>query len=892
MEPGVPFALLGAGLLLAVAAWGALAATAVALRDRTRTAPAALLVAGALLLAAVDTRTALLFGRPSADLLALARAVGLLLAAAGLALGAVGRPEVRSRPAAPLPGVVVPLAAGPVPSAVVVLSALAAAAGALRARRDAAGLALAGAFLVTAAAGAAGRYAADSPRRAAVEVLLRAAAAVAVLAALALLARTSLLAKVVAAILAGVLAMAAAAVGVVGTVVVSSYDAQARDLVAGEAAARQDALERLPFSLGPFAPVLARVCPGPSCAGVAGLLGNGPDFAAVVPRTGPATGVAGRAGLSRSELLALRSTPVVAAALARRGTAAQQQRLAPLPSLVRLTGARPGLAAVTVVADGVDAGGRPTSVLVYGVRVDRAYADADSETGGFGFTVLVGDTVVASNRPVAEQVRLRAVAARAGVVDAVPSQGRTVPSQGADPTVRFVPLRAGTGRPVAVLAVSRDAAVSLAAERRALRALLLTALGTVALVGGLAVLLGRRTVAPVRRLTEAAARIGAGDLSGSLAVSGRDEVGTLARTFDAMTGSLSQLTGDLREAAARLATVLSSMSDGLLATDQAGLVTSANPAALALVGLASSDDAVGRPLREVVHVRDAAGRALADPSLVLADEAAEVHRPDGSTVPVRVALHPLEDGAGVVLVLRDTTREREVERMKTEFLSNVSHELRTPLTPIRGYADLLVTRPGLPAESVAQFAGTIRDESVRMGRVVDLLVDVAALEAGRVQVAPRPVGVRALLDERLAVWRARAPGRAGDLRRRVAAGLPEVLVDPEWVGKALDELLDNAVKHTPPGTSVVLGAAAAGDRVRVYVRDDGPGIPRDAQGGLFTSFEQVDGSATRRVGGLGLGLSFVRRLAEDAGYPLTVTSEPGAGAEFALHLPAARAPAG
>jgi signal transduction histidine kinase len=123
----------------------------------------------------------------------------------------------------------------------------------------------------------------------------------------------------------------------------------------------------------------------------------------------------------------------------------------------------------------------------------------------------------------------------------------------------------------------------------------------------------------------------------------------------------------------------------------------------------------------------------------------------------------------------------------------------------------------------------------------------------------------------------------------VAARLPAVQVDPTWLGKAIDELVDNAVKYTLAGTVITLAAAMApgGDRVRLSVRDAGPGIAAADRESLFLSFEQVDGSATRRVGGLGLGLSFVRRLAQDAGFPLSVTSELGKGAEFALDLPLA-----
>ncbi|MCW2615804.1 MAG: two-component system, OmpR family, phosphate regulon sensor histidine kinase PhoR, partial [Frankiales bacterium] len=593
----------------------------------------------------------------------------------------------------------------------------------------------------------------------------------------------------------------------------------------------------------------------------------------------------GRAALTAPELLALSGSRVVELVLA---GGADRVGPAGLGTVVRLVGDRPGLAVLAAVP-----GPRPTpqapapSVFLYGVRLDDAFVARDTDAGGFGLSLLVGDDVVASNRSGAAREQIEQIAARARVADGVDDDGLTVSADGDSPSVSFRTLRSVTLEPAGTIALSRSAERSLAAQRDALRSLLLTAVVATAVVGGLALLFGRRTVEPVRRLTAAARLVTAGDLSVTTGLGGRDEVGTLSRSFDAMTGSVLRLTDDLRASALRLETVLSSMSDGLVAADAAGTVTSVNRAALAMAAL-DPEQALGRPVWEVLDLR-AGGVPVDLAASTGADVPAEVHRADGTTVPVRVAVAPLDDGEGLVVVLRDTTREREVERMKTEFLSNVSHELRTPLTPIRGYAEILVSRPGLAADKVTSFATTIRDESIKMNRVVDLLVDVAAIEAGRVTVVARPVPPSDLVDARLEAWRTRDPARAGDLRRRVAARLPPVDVDPAWVGKALDELVDNALKYTPPGTAVTLTAALSpsGDRVRLAVRDAGPGIAEADQEGLFLSFEQVDGSATRRVGGLGLGLSFVRRLADDAGYPLSVTTSPGKGAEFALDLPLA-----
>lgn len=897
MEPGVPFALLGAVQLLLIGAFLGLLAFGV-LR---RSAAGAVLALGALVLAGVEARTALRLGVPASDDLALLRAAGELLTAAGFFTGALASRRLPTS----VYGVVAPLAATGGPAVFAAAGAAVAAAAALWGRRDAVGASVAVGFTLLAAGSAVAQFADSGQGAPTAVLLLRGAGALAVMVALALLAQGSLLAKVVGAILVGVLAMAVAAVGVVGTVVVSSYDKQNRDLVVE---ARDTRLSALQDNVGQQAQQIASLAPlfcipnggrpaTVNCAGFLGLLAPAhlDDFVVRIPRVGSPESLAGRINErsvppSRSEVLGLRSVFSVKAVLDGSGSSSART---PIPSSVRLAGSPPSVAVIAAVAGKrVPGTGQPTEAYVYGVRINDNYAQRDLDTGqSYALSLLAGDPlqVVASNASVRRQKELLAIVRAAGADENVPDDGIVLASQGSQPTIALKAIKDSdpvSPRTVALLAVSRDAGPALDAERRALRLLLITALLALLAVALAAGILGRRTVEPVRRLTTAAERVAAGDLSATVVVSGRDEVATLSRTFDGMTESLSRLTGDLRSSAVRLETVLASMSDGLLATDADGIVTAVNRAALGMLGL-EERDVLGESLDVVADVRDDNGMQLADVAMRLRDEPADVLRPDGTKVPVRVAITPLEGAEGVVVVLRDTTREREVERMKTEFLSNVSHELRTPLTPIRGYAEILISKPELVNSKVTAFATTIRDEALKMNRIVDLLVDVAALEAGRISVSPRAVSVRDLLDVRVDVWQSKVPDRRKDLKRRVASGLPAVHVDPMWVGKALDEFIDNAVKYTPVGTPITLVGALSpdGSRVRVTVKDTGPGIAEHDQTLLFTSFEQVDGSATRRVGGLGLGLSFVQRLAQDAGYPLTVHSRLGRGSEFALDLP-------
>jgi two-component system sensor histidine kinase VicK len=878
MEPGVPFALVGAVQLLVVVAAVGLA-VAGWLR---RSSPGALVALGGMLLVVVEVRTALRLGVPGSDDLALLRAAGSLALAAGLYGGALGPRRVPTS----MLGVVVPLAATGGPSAFAAAAGLLAAAAIASNRRDVVGWWMTFGLAAWGVASALMPLADQGRSGPLAVVLLRGVGALALVFGQVLLARRSLLSKVVSAILAGVVTMAVAAVGVVGNVVVSSYDQQARDTVQSAAAARLTALNDLSLQVSGVAQFAAAgVCVNPALcqAFLSQVVVSGQsDFVVKVSKNGVAQSLAGRPALTASEVLSLRSLPVVEDVLT--GAGAKRQNV--LPDNVRLTGQKPEVAVVAVAA-GHRATGQsaPDDVVVYGVRIDTTYTQRDVDLGSFHLSLLAGDPlqVVATNLSQRGAAQLLRIVTEHGTD--IPKGGVTIGSQGANPTVAIRPIQDNHQGTVALLTMTRDPGPALKTERDALRLLLATALAALVAVGVIAVLLGRRTVDPVRRLTAAAERVAAGDLTASVGVTSLDEVGTLARTFDAMTGSLTRLTGDLRDSAARLETVLASITDGLLATDGSGAVTSVNRAALEMLGV-DEVDVLGERLDLVADVRDAAGNSLVDLSHIVLDEPADVHRPDGTKVPVRVVLTPLTDSDGVVLVLRDTTREREVERMKTEFLSNVSHELRTPLTPIRGYAEILVSKSGLDEEKIRSFATTIRDESLKMNRVVDLLVDVASVEAGRVHASPRSVSVRELLDARIAAWKARAPER--EFKRRVAGGLPRVLVDPGWLAKALDELIDNAVKHTPSGTITLVGSLSPdGTHVRVAVKDSGPGISEADQRRLFTSFEQVDGSATRRVGGLGLGLSFVRRLADDAGFPLTVSSVEGKGSEFALDLPRA-----
>jgi signal transduction histidine kinase len=304
---------------------------------------------------------------------------------------------------------------------------------------------------------------------------------------------------------------------------------------------------------------------------------------------------------------------------------------------------------------------------------------------------------------------------------------------------------------------------------------------------------------------------------------------------------------------------------------------------------------LGRPIDKVVKLKGEDGQDLSarmrKPTAAPWNEAGQVVQRGGAEVPVVLSAGGLlaasGELAGAVFVLRDMRREREVERMKTEFLSNISHELRTPLTPIKGYAEML-RRRDVPRPQAREFLTGIIDSTDRLERVVDLLVSFAAFEAGRLRLRAEPLKVRELLDDLAARWQTKLDP-SHPLTRRVARNLPDVLGDKRLLERSLDELLDNAVKYSPGGGRVSVTAKLSdngkGPSVEIAVTDRGIGIPEDRIDTVFDEFAQADASATREFGGLGLGLSFVRRIVAAHEGDLLCESKPGKGSTFSIVLP-------
>lgn len=542
---------------------------------------------------------------------------------------------------------------------------------------------------------------------------------------------------------------------------------------------------------------------------------------------------------------------------------------------------------------------RVAGLVVVARRLDDRYLKVLG-TGGesLSFSFATPSRVVATSGSAAEADDARPV------VDRVVASGRAARTRRGDRFVAVAPVRGAETRPVLAFVVTAPGTAAADTQRDLFRVLFVVALGSALSAVVLAFLVGERIGKGLGRLTDAARAMQAGALDTDVRVRSGDELGVLGEAFTSMAGSIRLMTDELRAVAAdeaalraRLQAVVSGMSESLVAIDHRGRVIEVNVAAEDLLDV-DRDDAVGRPVTELVRWRLVDGRAVAMDRADLPDGqpmAADVAVGDGS-VPVVVTAGSLldEDGgdAGAVLVFRDVRSERQVEDLKSSILSNISHELRTPLTPIKGYAGMLRDRPVDEART-RMFAGQIVEGVDQLERVVRQLVTFATINAGHLELERTPVPVGDLADAVTGRWAGRidAPHEFS-VAVDEEIGATTVDVDEALLAQAVDELIDNAVKYSPDGGPVTVRCTRVSGEpmVRVAVTDTGIGIPGERLANLSDPFIQLDGSATRRFGGLGLGLACADRIVRAHGGRLDYATNGQQGSIVSILIPIVRRP--
>ena len=333
----------------------------------------------------------------------------------------------------------------------------------------------------------------------------------------------------------------------------------------------------------------------------------------------------------------------------------------------------------------------------------------------------------------------------------------------------------------------------------------------------------------------------------------------------------------------------------IMVLDAQGHIVRFNRACEALSGVPMSEVA-GRPFWEVPFVDDADRAGIRDniPRLAASTEPVKLDRTwigkSGARHTIAWTIMALRGQHGATSYLiglgSDVTMARELERLKSQFISMVSHELRTPLTSIRASMQLLIAEDMTGNEDADQLVRVALSNADRLIRIVNDILDMSKIEAGEMMVSPKRTSLAPIIEDSVRSVEAFARD-SGVTITHSSDGIQDVIADPDRTIQVLVNLLSNAVKHSPSGTLVEVTTVREGSMAAVAIRDHGPGIPSHKVDFIFEPFTQLDGSDTRRIAGTGLGLTIARALAEKQGGGIRVASREGEGATFTLTLPLA-----
>jgi two-component system, OmpR family, phosphate regulon sensor histidine kinase PhoR len=416
-----------------------------------------------------------------------------------------------------------------------------------------------------------------------------------------------------------------------------------------------------------------------------------------------------------------------------------------------------------------------------------------------------------------------------------------------------------------------DEVVSRAQQAVAGAALLSLLIGSV-----LALAAGRSVAQPLVEIGSAARAIAAG-APPRFPRSGIPDIDSLVQALRDMHRQLGDRFAELRREQAETAALVESMVEGVIAADERGRIGTINAAARRLLGYGLAD-----PLPDLAELfRVKAAREVVD--AVLAGRAVQDRQLEMDGRVLLMNARPLPLG-GAVLVIHDLTELRRLEAMRRDFVANVSHELKTPLTSISGYAETLLTDTP-DWETTRRFLTTIVSNARRMQRLVDNLLDLARLEAGRWQPECEPVDIAEVARD---AWTALGNGtRAQSMgfELDVPTDAATVHADADAIRQVLTNLLDNSLRYTPAGGRIVCRSRIEGEGIALSVADNGSGIVREHLPRVFERFYRADPSRSREEGGTGLGLAIVKHIVEAHGGRVSAESEHGIGTTITCWFP-------
>ena len=409
----------------------------------------------------------------------------------------------------------------------------------------------------------------------------------------------------------------------------------------------------------------------------------------------------------------------------------------------------------------------------------------------------------------------------------------------------------------------------------------------------LAIIISQEITRPIEEMRKQTLRIARGDFSGQVRAMGNDELGQLAGAVNNLSVRVEEAQESSDSERRRLDSVLSHMSDGVLATDRRGNVTIVNNMALQLLGVEHDDELIGKSIIDVLDIRhDYTVRQLvnSEQKEMILDMSNS-----GSNLILNAYFSPIqrESGfvSGLVCVLHDVTSQQKEEQERKEFVSNVSHELRTPLTSVKSYVEALSDGAWQDKEIAPQFLKVVQDETERMIRMINDLLSLSRMDAGTTKLNLEYVNINELFNYILnrfdmIIKKEEDPKKKKyTIERFFTKKDLWVEIDTDKFTQVIDNIMNNAIKYSPDGGVITARLLETHNHVIMSISDQGLGIPRKDLSHIFDRFFRVDKARSRKQGGTGLGLAISKEVVNMLGGQIWVDSVEGKGSTFYISLP-------
>lgn len=398
------------------------------------------------------------------------------------------------------------------------------------------------------------------------------------------------------------------------------------------------------------------------------------------------------------------------------------------------------------------------------------------------------------------------------------------------------------------------------------------------------VLVARTITKPIKEMRRQAQVMAKGDFTQKVNVYGNDEIGQLSEAFNDLNSRLKHSYATIEEERWKLSSVLSNMSDGVLATDNDGSITLMNKAAGMLVGR-NPDDLIGDNLLDILQLDE----KLLDISELQESSSMIIDFSENNQLfLMRATFSTMKDDegevTGFIIVLNDVTEDEKVEQERRDFVSNVSHELRTPLTSMKSYLEALTDGAWEDKEIAPKFLKVTQNETERMIRMVNDLLQLSKMDSDEYPLHKERTEFVSYFHEVIDRFEMNLPEET-IIQRELPNKRYSVWMDKDKMTQVLDNIISNAIKYSPDGGKIILRLESRRHYLLVTVQDQGMGIAYDKLDKIFERFYRADKARTRKFGGTGLGLAITKELVEAHHGKIWAQSREGYGTTVYFTLP-------